>query len=116
MKRPAKPAKSRRGKTKTSAKKTASRVESNAGDRARAGEQDCDRAGDDDSRTLPASDLLLGESVECELPANDDPPKPLRHRKIHKRRKVPRIRKGKAVDDPKPTPEAKIKRRGKDEE
>lgn len=116
MKRSVKPVKPRRAKTKTSAKKSSAKDRSNEHDRNRSVEQAHDPADDDDSGTLPASDVLLGESVECEVPADDEPPRPLRHRKIHKRRKVPRIRKGKAVDDPKPTPAAKIKRRRKDED
>ncbi len=66
---------------------------------------------DEESGALRAADVPLGESPERDVPVYDDPPKPLRRRKIHKRRKVPRVKKGQVVEDPDPTPPADIDRR-----
>ena len=63
---------------------------------------------DEASESLPTADVLLGESSERTVPMPTDPSKPVRRRKIHKRRKVPRVRKGEAVEDPDPTPPADI--------
>lgn len=67
--------------------------------------------GNEESSTLPVADVPLGAGREYDIPGYDDPPKPLRHRKIHKRRKAPRVKKGEIVEDPEPTPPADIEKR-----
>ena len=66
---------------------------------------------EDEDNTLPVADVQLGTSSETDVPEYGDPPRPLRRRKIHKRRKIPRVKKGKEVDDPKPSPPADIEGR-----
>ena len=66
---------------------------------------------DKDSDSLPAEEVPLGESQERNVPASDVPPKPRSRHKIHKRRKVPRVKKGEVVKDPNPTPPADLDRR-----
>ena len=66
---------------------------------------------DSEENTLPVADVELGTSSETEIPEYGEPPRPLRRRKIHKRRKIPRVKKGKNVEDPKPSPRADIKGR-----
>ncbi|MGI9234853.1 MAG: hypothetical protein ACR2RD_14560 [Woeseiaceae bacterium] len=64
---------------------------------------------DDDANSLAVADLRLGTSSDTEIPEQEQPLKPVRRRKIHKRRKIPRVKKGKAVEDPKPSPRIDIK-------
>ena len=66
---------------------------------------------DNEENTLPVADVELGTSSETDIPEYGQTPRPLRRRKIHKRRKIPRVKKGKKVDDPKPSPPADIKGR-----
>lgn len=69
------------------------------------------KRGNEESSTLPVADVPLGAGREYDIPGYDDPSKPLRRRKIHKRRKVPRVKKGEVVEDPEPTPPADIEKR-----
>ena len=63
---------------------------------------------DESVESITTAEVSLGESAEREIPASNNISKLVHSRKIHKRRKVPTIRKGKAVEDPHPTPPADL--------